>query len=364
MVLGKILVYEGSFETAEYYLRRSLLLNRNDPETISQVATSLVYLGFIDEAKELYERVLLLDPLNKRRYYSIGSFIYFEAGDFKTAATLAIQSTGAKFADTDAYYAAMYYFLDEKEKMEDHWNKFLETYKVQHVQLKEHSARGAIEWLFQINPHRHASKLEPFLEYITSGSLDRKEQRPVNKNNETPLSNLFARQVVGWKLAYDGLTVLLPEVKGFFDIQKLITEPGRLFHCGELMGNAIEQKGEKVFDAKARQHYQQKILDLQKELSEAEKNNDLGRFEKLQVEYDQLLDHLSKSLTLKGKIRQSSHPVEKARSAVTWRIRNAIARIEQSHPVLGAHLSNAINTGTFCSYKPEKPVQWLEEELF
>ena len=40
MVLGKIFMFEGSYDTAEYYFRKSLLLNANDPETIMQIAVT------------------------------------------------------------------------------------------------------------------------------------------------------------------------------------------------------------------------------------------------------------------------------------------------------------------------------------
>jgi len=42
-----------------------------------------------------------------------------------------------------------------------------------------------------------------------------------------------------------------------------------------------------------------------------------------------------------------------------WRIRNAIAKIERCHPLLGAYLSNAIKTGTFCSYQPDRKLKWI-----
>lgn len=45
-------------------------------------------------------------------------------------------------------------------------------------------------------------------------------------------------------------------------------------------------------------------------------------------------------------------------TAVTWRIRHAIRKIEAAHPVLGRHLANSLRTGTFCSYQPERPVAW------
>jgi len=49
---------------------------------------------------------------------------------------------------------------------------------------------------------------------------------------------------------------------------------------------------------------------------------------------------------------------EKARMAVTWRIRHAIRKIEAAHPELGRHLANSLRTGTFCTDRPERPVAW------
>jgi hypothetical protein len=67
---------------------------------------------------------------------------------------------------------------------------------------------------------------------------------------------------------------------------------------------------------------------------------------------------LSSTLGLKGKTREIGSTAEKARSAITWRIRSAIKKIEKTHPELFHHLSNSINTGTFCSYNPEISMDW------
>jgi hypothetical protein len=166
------------------------------------------------------------------------------------------------------------------------------------------------------------------------------------------------KETAAWKLSYDGAMVQVPELKGFYDIQKMLMEPRQLFHCAEMMGSSIQGHGEKLIDEKARKQYQRKILDLQNELQEAEQRSDYVRIEKLQAEYDQLVDHLSRSLGLKGKARETGSTIEKARSALTWRIRHAIARIEQHHPLLGAHLSNAIKTGILCSYQPDRDITW------
>jgi hypothetical protein len=50
--------------------------------------------------------------------------------------------------------------------------------------------------------------------------------------------------------------------------------------------------------------------------------------------------------------------MDRARSAVTWRIRKAIKKIEAVNPSLGKHLSNSVKTGLFCSYHPELSMDW------
>jgi hypothetical protein len=35
-----------------------------------------------------------------------------------------------------------------------------------------------------------------------------------------------------------------------------------------------------------------------------------------------------------------------------------VARLRAAHDPLGLHLRNAVHTGTFCSYTPERPTAW------
>jgi len=113
-----------------------------------------------------------------------------------------------------------------------------------------------------------------------------------------------------------------------------------------------------VFDDAAKRQYQQRIQSIQKELAEAGAALDSNSMVKLQTEYDEILDHLSKALGKGGKKRELGSGVEKARSAVTWRIRSAIKRLGKSHSALGKHLAASIKTGVFCEYQPEYEVEW------
>lgn len=56
----------------------------------------------------------------------------------------------------------------------------------------------------------------------------------------------------------------------------------------------------------------------------------------------------------------SHEGVERTRSAVTKRIRDALQKIEKNHPVLGRHLSARVKTGYECMYAPDPdhPVVW------
>ena len=359
MVLGKIFMFEGSYDTSEYYFRKSLLLNSNDPETIMQIAVSFIFMGFEKESLELHERAMRLSPMNADKYSPYRIFIFFELGEFEKAAALLRQNPHVKIANADAYYAAIYYYLKQPDKMLEYWNAFLEVYRRLIAKGKDFTTQEAIEWMNQIIPYRYETKLNEFLRYITNESdaiVPASKPRSARKKGN---NNLFVKDSAAWRVSYDGSLVQVPEVKGFYDLQKLLVEPRQLFHCAELMGSRVDGKGEKLLDDKARKMYQQKILELQNDMHIAEQNCDYSQVERLQEEYDQLIAYLSKSLGLKGKSRETGSTVEKARSAITWRIRNAIARIEQYHPPLGAHLANAVKTGTLCSYQPEREVQWI-----
>lgn len=127
----------------------------------------------------------------------------------------------------------------------------------------------------------------------------------------------------------------------------------------EMMGSNInENVSEIVIDQKAKAEYEKKIKKLLIQIEDAQEFNNIERIEKLQKEYDIIVDHLSASLGMGRKPRAKGSSVEKARSAITWRIRNAIKKIGSAHPKLALHLSKSINTGTFCSYKPEVHIDW------
>lgn len=163
-----------------------------------------------------------------------------------------------------------------------------------------------------------------------------------------------------WTLAFEGQVARLVEVKGFADLAKLLARPGVELHCLELAERTAEAAaaGDPILDERARRELRARAADLQRETDEAEAANDLARAERARAALDELVEALTGAVGLRGRPRRLGNSAERARSAVTWRIRSAIRKIAAAHPRLGRHLENAVRTGHFCVYQPEEPVLW------
>ena len=83
------------------------------------------------------------------------------------------------------------------------------------------------------------------------------------------------------------------------------------------------------------------------------------RSSRVAAERDALVEQLSAAYGLGGRPRRAGSPAERARTAVTARIRATIERITQVHPELGRHLRVSVRTGTLCVYEPESPHSWI-----
>ena len=114
-----------------------------------------------------------------------------------------------------------------------------------------------------------------------------------------------------------------------------------------------------MLDARARRELTARAQALQQEIEDADRLNDIGRRERSREELEKIVETLSQAFGLAGKSRRFGGAVEKARTAVTWRIRSAIRKAVAVHPALGKHLENSVRTGTYCTYAPEKALDWV-----
>ena len=359
-ILGRIHLFNGDYEQAEHLLRNSLDMNSNDAETLSIIALGFIYLGLTDEARELYERVRRINPAEDFHSHACGTFVRFEMGEFEEAIEIAERyQLGKGWVDFPAFKAAAYFFQGNETKMRESWNDFLSEFSRKINGGKPADTPSALRWMINVNPYRDETRLKPFWEHMSQ--TDPNELK-VEKPEEHYLpENSFISSGSLWTISFHGQQIQLPDLKGCGDLAKLLAQPRRPVHCTDLMGAEVLESGQEVIDKQAKTEYRNRILDIQQQMEEAETAYDSQKLAALQEEYDQILGHLSQSLGVAGKSRKVSGTVERCRSAVTWRIRSAIKKIDEVHPALGDHLGNSIRTGNFCEYTPEYNIEWILE---
>jgi hypothetical protein len=189
---------------------------------------------------------------------------------------------------------------------------------------------------------------------------------------------VFRRDGEFWTISYEGKGLRVKDAKGLQYIAHLLRHEGQEFHAADLAASAevppapaspqsgadateivagLGDAGERL-DPPARAAYRQRLQDLEAELAEATQWADTGRAEKLRGEIEFLREELSAAYGLGGRARKAADTSDRARKAVTSRIRESIERIGKEHPALARHLENAIHTGSFCSYQPDRPLRW------
>jgi hypothetical protein len=119
---------------------------------------------------------------------------------------------------------------------------------------------------------------------------------------------------------------------------------------GQLSVRRRQSEGPPQLDAQARAAYRQRLEDLQAELQEAETWSDALRATKVREEMDMLAAELADAYGTVRHARAQDDAAEKARKAVTNRIRATLAKVQKAHPPLWQHLFISLKTGTFCTY--------------
>jgi hypothetical protein len=162
-----------------------------------------------------------------------------------------------------------------------------------------------------------------------------------------------------WTLCFGGRTVTLPDAKGLHDLHQLIGRPGQDVSPRDLMGGERSALGaDPVLDEVARRSYARRLDQLDEQIASAlERDLDAAAAE-LDRERAALLAELGTATGLSGRRRRLGDEGERARKAVTGRIRDALRRLDERHPELAAHLRDSVTTGQACRYAPAQPVPW------
>lgn len=163
-----------------------------------------------------------------------------------------------------------------------------------------------------------------------------------------------------WLVRHHGRSAHLRDLKGLGDLATLLARCGTDVHVLELAGAASHDRDSgPLLDPAARQAYRRRLADLDDDLDRARADHDRGRAERLDAQRAALLAELRRAAGFGGRARPlGSGTTERARKAVTSRLREAIARIEAVLPALGAHLDRSVVTGTTCRYEPAEHLSW------
>jgi predicted ATPase len=164
-----------------------------------------------------------------------------------------------------------------------------------------------------------------------------------------------------WAVGAPGREHRIRATKGLTYLARLVARPEREVHVLDLAGSSSDLAGGAgpVLDEQARAAFHARWRDLQEDLAEAERFGDAVRAGRIEQELDALTSAVAGAVGLGGRARRDGDPAERARKAVTNRLRDTIARIGASDPTLGRHLEAAVRTGTYCVYAPDRPVTWL-----
>ncbi|MBA2725962.1 MAG: hypothetical protein H0U53_08235, partial [Actinobacteria bacterium] len=212
--------------------------------------------------------------------------------------------------------------------------------------LRVHVRLGAAAWEAETRAALSALGLE---EATSLGSIV-----------EKPVKATLSRRDSGWEITFGSESMNVVDVKGIRDLALLLGRPGADIHVLELAGSAAAPGTSfEAVDRKAVAAYRQRLVELSEEREEAERNNDLERVARVDSEHQALVDELGRVTGLGGQPRQLGHHAgERARKAVSGRIRDAIRRIEGAMPGLAAHLDQYVVTGTYCRYRMDAGITW------
>jgi len=387
LVLARVELYRRRFEAGARHLELALRLNPNDTEVLIQASLCKALLGEGEEAVALAERALHLHPLHPDWYAAFAALAHLIARRVEPGLAFARRAWGAT-VDLPAFVAAAHARRGERDEAAVHLESFHRDFREQILFGRDPEPGEPLRWILHVNPFRREEDAAHLVEGLRRAGL---EADPDDARRAEPVASgaalrsaapggpagaaaaeaaapgaagptdrpVFREEGDLWTFAFRGERVQLAPVKGFRDLARLLAQPGKPLHAIELADHvAPAHDTDPLLDARARREIEERIRELQAEQDAAEAAHDPARAENARAELDTLVDGLARSLGLGGRTRRLGSAGERARTAVTWRIRSAIGKLARAHPALGRHLENAVRTGTTCVYQPEARVEW------
>ena len=206
-----------------------------------------------------------------------------------------------------------------------------------------------------------------WLEDLAHGDRDR-DDAPLARSAR----GSFRREHRVWHVGLGDEQAICRHLKGMAMIAALLSAPGRPVSAAALAavgdGEPMTQtqqairseSAQQIVDDAAVQAYRRRLDVIVEELDRADRRGDEARSAELTAEFDAITAELATTHGLGGRRRSMTTEDERARVRVNKAIRSAIRRIGEQAPHLADHLARSIDTGLFCSYRPDpiRPVDW------
>lgn len=364
IVLGRIMLYRRRFDEAAVHVDRALALNPSDADVLAHAALCHAYLGDGARGAELAARASRLNPVSGDWYVAPAALSLLVLGRYEESIAYGVRNPHATL-DCPALLAAACAHAGDRVRASGYLRQFLAEFQERVLFGRPPEPGEPLRWLLHVNPFRRAEDIDRVTNGLRLAGLsddpdyERAPIRVADSESGGGDTGRFCFDGGTWTLMFDGLAVQVSDAKGLHDLASLVARPGEERHCLELAGRPAEPAGSHhVLDERARREYRARLQELQREIDDADRSHDAARGARAREEMDALVDALSGALGLGGRSRPLGSAAERARSAVTWRIRSAIRKIAAVHPALGRHLENSVRTGTYCVYSPERPIDW------
>ncbi len=184
-------------------------------------------------------------------------------------------------------------------------------------------------------------------------------------------AGVFRREGGQRVIEFGDRVITVRDLKGFHYLDRLLSQPEREFHVLDLvaveegtlpttdripdLGDdlAVSDGALPVLDDTAREAYRRRLAEVDDDIEQAERDNDVGRAELAHRDREYLVTELARAVGLGQRMRSSGSNTERARTSVTRSLRYSVGRLHELHPDLAAHLDRSIHTGTYCSYRPD-----------
>ncbi|MDA8126634.1 MAG: hypothetical protein M0009_15785 [Deltaproteobacteria bacterium] len=181
--------------------------------------------------------------------------------------------------------------------------------------------------------------------------------------------NIFRRSGDRWQIRFNGgEPISLGRQKGFEYLTALLESPQRyisvldLYHGGKMdedARRALQAGGLDIGSYREAAELRSELLEIDKDIGDAERCHDFGRLESLQKKRDALTSHLKSMIGPGGRLRKANDPLKKPRDSVSKAVGRAVKSIRDAGMTgLADHLEKSLESGGEMSYRPVANVLW------